>query len=237
MQPNATSPDAALDTTSVSVAMAVGRQRILDAHFEYVLELIQKTQGQVPAPRALTIYARMHGLSETEIQPLRNRVLVHMGNLSAVEVTELPHTFVAIDGGMEWDVTASLVERIRKRLTGRKLHELREWIDMHAGYVEMALLRLHIENLVSLVDIATETARGEVVRTYVRAMGVPDRLTDTLYSGLQAALFERIDHEASRQNVTVPAESRATPPTRSASPARPAPAVPRLQPDPALRNA
>jgi len=232
MQRNPRSSDAAPDTTGVSVAMAVGRQRLLDAHFVFVLELIRKTQGQVPAPRALRIYSRMHGLSELDIQALRNRVLIHLSDASAVDVAHLPNTFVAIDGGVEWDITASLVQRIRRRLTGRKLHELRRWIDLHGGYVESELIKLHIENLVAIADTTgPDAAHGELVRAYAAGMGVSDRIVDVLHAGLLAALYERM-------NAAKPKVGEADTRARAARGAKTAgrPATP-LFPDPAYRNA
>ncbi|MCI0433778.1 MAG: hypothetical protein L0271_09010 [Gemmatimonadetes bacterium] len=183
--------EAITEASQMSMAMAAARQRLHDAHFAFVLELIQKTRAQVPAPRALSIYARLHRLTEIDIQVLRHRVLVYLGELQSVGITELPNTFVAIDGEVEWDVTASLVERIRKRLTGRKLHELREWITLHSGHVEAELLRLHTDNVVAIADASGSIPRADVVRAYSREAGLGDRLNETLHNGLLAALYGR----------------------------------------------
>ena len=234
MQRNPTTSDAAPDTSSVSVAMAVARQRLHDAHFAFVLELIQKTQGQVPAPRALSIYARMHGLNELDIQALRNRVLIHLSDASAIDVAHLPNTFVAIDGAVEWDITASLVQRIRKRLTGRKLSGLRRWIDLHGGYVESELMKLHVENLVVVADTTgPDVAHGEIVRAYATELGVSDRIVDVLHAGLLAALYERMHAPRAANAGVVRAASRAA---SAAKPAAGKVAAP-LFPDAAYRNA
>ncbi len=181
------------DATSMSVAIAVARQRLLDAHFTHVLELIQRAQGEVGAPQALIIYARVHRLTEIDIQALRTRVLVHLGRVASTEVTDLPHTFVAIDGAVEWDITASLVERIRKRLGGRRNYELRDWIDQHSGHVECDLMKLHVDNLVAVADVMGAATRPmEVARTYMREVGVRDELWEPLYWGLLDRQYERL---------------------------------------------
>jgi hypothetical protein len=181
------------DATSMSVAIAVARQRLLDAHFTHVLELIQRAQGEVAAPQALTIYSRIHRLTEIDIQALRNRVLVHLGRVAATDVTDLPHTFVAIDGAVEWDITASLVERIRKRLGGRRNYELRDWIDQHSGHVECDLMKLHVENLLALGEVMGADAKPvDVTRTYMREAVVRDELWEPLYWGYLDRQYDRV---------------------------------------------
>jgi hypothetical protein len=196
---------AGTDAMSVSVAIAVARQRVLDAHFTYVLEFIQRSQGEIAAPQALLIYARLHRLSELDVRALRNRVLVHLGRLSATDVTELPHTFVSVDGAVEWDVTASLVQRIRKRLRGRKNYTFREWVDLHAGHVECELLKLHVDNLVALAEVlGPKTRRPDVVTLYVREVNLRDELWDTLHHSLLARLYEHGEAEATRARTAEP---------------------------------
>jgi hypothetical protein len=185
------------DATSMSVAIAVARQRLLDAHFTYVLELIQQSQGDVAAPQALTIYARVHRLSEIDLQALKNRVLVYLGRVAATDVTDLPHTFMAIDGAVEWDITASLVDRIRRRLGGRRNHELRDWIDQHSGHVECDLMKLHVDNLVALSEVMGEDARPvDVTRMYMREADVRDELWEPLYWGLLDRQYDRFVAES-----------------------------------------
>ncbi len=177
--------------TNLNVALAVARQRLGDAHFRFVLELIRRGQGEVAAPQLLVIYARLHYLSEIDLQALRNRVLVYLGQVSNTDVTQLPNTFVAIDGAVEWDITASLVERIRKRLSGRRNYAFREWVELHGGHVESKLLRIHVENLLGLCESADpQTGPAELARTYVRELALREGLYEPLYHGLLERLYE-----------------------------------------------
>jgi len=182
--------------TTLNVALAVARQRLGDAHFQFALELIRRGRGEVAAPQALTIYARLHDLAEIDQQALRNRVLIYLGQISNTDVTQLPHTFVAIDGGVEWDVTASLVERIRKRLGGRKNHTFREWVELHSGHVESKLLRIHTENLTALYEASDGSVKlSEVTRLYMREIGLRDALYEPLHAGLLERLYEQLEAE------------------------------------------
>lgn len=180
--------------TNLNVALAVARQRLGDAHFQFALEMIRRGQGEVAAPQALTIYARLHDLTEIDQQALRNRVLIYLGQVANTDVTHLPNTFVAIDGGVEWDITASLVDRIRKRLGGRKNHTFREWVELHSGHVESKLLRIHVDNLATLYETTDGgTKLAEVTRLYMRELGLRDALYESLHAGLLERLYEQLD--------------------------------------------
>jgi len=179
--------------TSLKIAYAVARQRVQDLHFHAVMELIERARGEVAAPQALAIYARLHHLSEAEAQALKNRVMVHMGQASNADIHHLPNTFVAIDGAVEWDVSASLVDRIRKRVGGRRRHALREWVELHTGHVESQLLRLHVDCLRNVREAAGAATRLiDVTRDFAREMGVPDSLREALYHGLTEQLFTEL---------------------------------------------
>jgi hypothetical protein len=192
--------------TNLNVALAVARQRLGDAHFQFALELIRRGQGEVAAPQALSIYSRLHDLAEIDHQALRNRVLIYLGQMANTDVTHLPHTFVAIDGGVEWDITASLVERIRKRLGGRKNHTFREWVELHSGHVESKLLRIHIENLAGLYDATDGSVKlPEVTRLYMREIGLPDAIFEPLHAGLLERMYEQIDADLGDSDDEVPA--------------------------------
>jgi len=178
---------------SLKIAYAVAKQRVQDLHFHGVMELIERARGEVAAPQALGIYARLHHLNEAEAGSLKNRVMVHMGRASNADIHHLPNTFVAIDGAVEWDVNASLVDRIRKRVGGRRRHAFREWVELHAGHIESQLLRLHIDCLRNVRDAAGSGARlSDLTRDYAREMDVPDSLRDALYHGLTEQLFAEL---------------------------------------------
>jgi len=178
---------------SLKIAYAVAKQRVQDLHFHGVMELIDRARGEVAAPQALAIYARLHRLGEADAGLLKNRVMVHMGRASDADIHHLPNTFVAIDGAVEWDVNASLVDRIRKRVGGRRRHALREWVELHAGHIESQLLRLHVECLRNVRDAAGDGLRlSDLARDYGREMGVPESLRDALYHGLTEQLFAEL---------------------------------------------
>lgn len=186
-------PSGPVPATNQNVALAVARQRLGDAHFRFALELIRRGAGEVAAPQALIIYGRLHGLAEIEVQALRNRVLVYLGQTANTDVAHLPNTFVAIDGGVEWDIRASLVQRIRKRLGGRRNYAFREWTAMHAGHVESKLLRIHVENLVALREaVGADATTSDLTRLYMREMSLRDELYEPLLNGLLERLYEQL---------------------------------------------
>ncbi|MGD8277410.1 MAG: hypothetical protein PVH00_05260 [Gemmatimonadota bacterium] len=198
---------------SLKIAYAVAKQRVQDLHFHGVMELIDRARGEVAAPQALAIFARLHHLSEAEAQALKNRVMVHMGRASNADIHHLPNTFVAIDGAVEWDVSASLVDRIRKRVGGRRRHALREWVELHTGHVESQLLRLHVECLRNVREAAGASARlSDLTRDYAREMGVSDTLRGALHHGLAEQLFAELP--GTEEATPAEGESRAA---RSAS--------------------
>lgn len=171
--------------SSLKIAYAVARQRIQDLHFHSVMELIERSRGEVAAPQATAIYSRLHRLSELDTQTLKNRVMVHMGRATDVDIQHLPNTFVAIDGAVEWDISASLVDRIRKRVGGRRRHALREWVELHTGHVEMQLLRLHVECIRTVRKAAgAEIRLKDLVRSYAQEMRVRESMLDALYYGV-----------------------------------------------------
>lgn len=177
--------------THQNVILAMARQRLGDAHFQFVLELIRQGQGEVAAPHAVDIYARLHHLDESDLQSLRNRVLVYAGQMANTDVKQLPNTFVSIDGAVEWDITASLVKRIRRRLGGRRNHDFREFVELHCGYVEARLLRIHIDNVVGLRETADpDTRLADVVRLYIRNLGLRESVFEPLYNGFLERLYE-----------------------------------------------
>lgn len=60
---------------AVEIAFAVSRERLMEAHVMYALQLTEHARGKIPVTRALDIYARLHHLSDEEIRLLNNRVL------------------------------------------------------------------------------------------------------------------------------------------------------------------
>lgn len=181
----------AVREAEVHVAFAMMRQRIAGIHLAGAVEVIERSAGAVEAPRALDIYGRLHHLEEDEFQALKNGVLAHYGRAAQGAGEEPPTTFVAITGDVEWDVTASLFHRVKKRLGGRRHLELRHWMELHTGRVEMRLLRLHIEGALRVAELLPEGSVMDSVQRYVAGMHVRDGLGEAVYIGVLDRLYER----------------------------------------------
>lgn len=173
----------------ISVVLAGARERLMDAYLVHALDFIQRTSGEIEAPRALEVYCRLHHLDDSDMRQIKNRVLASFGR-APEEAKPAPHTFVAVGGDVEWDVTASLFYRLRRRLRGRRNYRLRRWVELHTGYVEGRLLRVHVDNVERLLEI-TGTGDGAIIdsiRTYAQAL----RLRDSLLEAIQIAVCERL---------------------------------------------
>lgn len=176
-------------SSRLAILLAGARERLMDAHLVHALDFIQRTAGDIEAPRALEVYGRLHHLEEHDARQLKNRVLASFGRTSDAEPTG-PHTFIAVGGDVEWDVTASLFYRLRRRLGGRRNHRLRRWVELHTGWVEARLLRVHVENVERLVEV-TGTRDGallDTLRTYLHEL----RLRDSLLEAIHIALCDRL---------------------------------------------
>jgi hypothetical protein len=177
------------DSGRLAVLLASARERLADAHLVHSLDFIQRTSGEVEAPRALEIYCRLHRLDEQDTRALKNRVLASFGQGTAAESIS-PHTFVAVGGDVEWDVTASLFYRLRRRLGGRRNARLRRWVELHTGYVEGKLLRVHVDNVERLLEVTgtSDGAIADTIHIYMRSL----RLRDSLFEALDIAVCERL---------------------------------------------
>ena len=191
-------------TTGLAVLLAGAHERLLDAHLVHALDFIQRTSGEIEAPRALTVYCRVHHLDEQDARQLKNRVLASFGR-SPEEDDAAPHTFVAVGGDVEWDVTASLLYRLRRRLGGRRNYRLRRWVELHTGYIEGRLLRVHVENVERLVEV-TGTSDGaliDTIGTYMRALRLRESLLEAIHIALCERLYPDVSHVARRTGLRV----------------------------------
>ncbi|MGH7504436.1 MAG: hypothetical protein ACRELX_02245 [Longimicrobiales bacterium] len=189
----------------LNMLLAVGRKRLADAHFAHAMELLEHAAASVPAPRALDIYARLHHLTEEEFRALKNRVLVAYARQARSE-GEQPATFIGINGDVDWDVTATVLQRLKKRLRGRQNAELRRWVELHSGRVEAELLGIHVENVIRLVgSLGDLTPIADAVRLYMETMAV----RNTLYEALAIATADRLFREQAQRAVSLPAKRAA----------------------------
>lgn len=176
--------------SGLSVLLAVARERLLEAHYEHALDFIRRVANALDAPRAFEVYARMHHLSEDDARSLKNRVIASFGVAKGDVSDAAPATFVAINGDVEWDVTASVLYRLRKRLSGRKNPELRRWVALHAGHVEASVLRLHVDNARQIVTAAGADAdASDLVKAYVQSVSARESLYEPIMIGVLDRMY------------------------------------------------
>lgn len=168
----------------IDLALAVGRERLLDAHVEHALELVDRAGAVVAPPRALGIYLRLHSIMEPEAQILSHRVLVELGQ-RADEERERAEARLDQDrgsAGAAWDASQSVLHRLRKRLRGRVNQEFRRWVELHTGRTQVALLDIHVGNALRFVEILKpEDSYNAVVELYVMLCGIPNPWADMVY--------------------------------------------------------
>lgn len=186
--PDGRNPSPGPRPSGVDVTLAVARERIAEAHLSSAMGFIEFTAEDLAPPRALSIYGRLQNLSEDEFRIVKNRVLASYGNQSGPEVPP-PSTFVAVNGDVEWDVTASLFNRIRKRLAGRRNYRLRRRVELYSGHVEAIILRIHVDSVCRLVPMfEQDMGISDIVRLYIEELDV----RRTLYHAIYVAALEQL---------------------------------------------
>lgn len=185
----------------LNMLLAVGRKRLADAHFTHAMELIEHASPHVSPPRALDIYSRLHHLTEEEFRALKNRVLVAYAKRAPSD--EKLATFIGINGDVDWDITATVFQKIRKRLKGRQNLELRRWVEMHTGRAEAELLSIHVENVIRLyASLGDLSPVLDAVRLYMETIA----LRSTLHEALYIAVCDRLFREHAAGAVSLPAK-------------------------------
>ncbi|MGH7554139.1 MAG: hypothetical protein ACREMQ_14060, partial [Longimicrobiales bacterium] len=177
------------------VAIAVGRERLAEEHFKQAMAFIEFTQDDLAPPRALGIYARLHHLAEEDYRVLKNRVLASFGSTVGEELA--PPTFTAINGDVEWDITASLFNRIRKRLGGRRNYRLRKRVELFSGRVECTILRVHVDSVCRLIKLYDEnTSVADVLRVYMEELEIRGALYHSIYNSTLDRLYDELEPAA-----------------------------------------
>jgi hypothetical protein len=179
------------------MAGALARERLMDVHFRYVIELVDHASDEVDAARALSIYKRLHGLQGLDASALSHKVFVALGRRAPqTEVEEKPE-----EGLVE--SPQSILGVIRRRLRGRVNTELREWVEYHTGRAETELLWVHVENALQYVDLLDSVlSMGEAVALYADELGVPAARTETVY-------YLALAHRSASAVLTVPGDDSA----------------------------
>jgi hypothetical protein len=192
--PGGDRPGPPLRPSGTDVALAVARERLTEAYFVNALEFIKFTNGELAPPRALAVYARLHHLTEEQYRSVKNRVLASFGGATSAASTPPPSTFVAINGDVEWDITASLFHRIRRRMGGRRNFRLRKRVELFSGKVEMSLLRIHVDSVARLMALhERDTSVALVLRMYMEELGVRRSLHHAIYFAVLERLHEELE--------------------------------------------
>jgi hypothetical protein len=153
---------------------ALARERLMDVHLRYAMELVDHAQTAMTPSAALAIYVRLHHLRGVEAEGLYQRIFVALGNRNA------PKPFDAQAAAEE--APESIIGVIRRRLRGRINHALREWVEYHTGRAETELLWAHVENAMQFVALLEPfVAIDEAVEHYTRNIGVLPAQTETIY--------------------------------------------------------
>lgn len=164
------------------VLLAQARERLADAWLVHALDFIQRTSGDIEAPRALDVFCRLHHIDELDARNLKNRVLASFGRVTMEASEGMVPTFEAVGGELEWDVTASVFYRLRRRLGGRRNNRLRRWIELHTGWVEGRLLKVHAENVLRLLEVNGTSSGGvaDTIHHYVRSLRIRESLLEAI---------------------------------------------------------
>jgi len=167
----------------LEIAAAVARERLVAAHVEQALSLIEGAGNRLSPQRALAIYARLHRLGSQEAKLISNRTLAILGERVARSSLGAPAGDGAGEAGDPLaDSPRSHLQQIRHRLRGRTQHELRRWVELHTGRAEVALLEVHVDNALRFVNVlGPERSVAEAVEEYTATIGVRPTLTEVIY--------------------------------------------------------
>ncbi len=172
----------------LDVAAAVASEEVLQLHAARALELVELANEKVTAPRMLVIYARVHFLDTASAQAVMTRALAVLGQRAA-EAGALVQAYREDEEDEGLGESRSLLRVLRERLRGRVHHDLRRWIEMHMGEVEMALLELHTTHALRFLQVLGEDhATYSAVETYARMLGIRDAQRGVLYHSVLARL-------------------------------------------------
>jgi hypothetical protein len=172
----------------LDVAAAVASEELLTLHTQRALELVELARDRVTAPRMLMIYTRVHLLDEATAQAVVTRALAVLGQRAA-EAGALVQAYREDEEDEALGESRSLLRVLRDRLRGRVHHDLRGWVEMHAGEVQMAVLDLHTTHALRFLQVlGDEHGTLAAVDSYVRMLGVRETQRTVLYHSVLARL-------------------------------------------------
>jgi hypothetical protein len=172
------------------VSAAVAREAVLQTHVARAMRLIELSGNRVSVMRMISIYTRLHDLSKMDTEALANRLLALLGRSRK---TAAPTPAVYVEGESEnFDNQRSIVGSVRDRLKGRRLHDLRRWIELHTGSTQAALIEIHVRHALRFVeDLRGSHITSEAVEVYEEMLEVPE----TMHSALRIYVLDKLAQE------------------------------------------
>ena len=179
MAPRSKAKISAEKRRELMVAAAVAREALLQTHVTRALKLIELSQNRVSVLRMLSIYSRVQELSKADDEAISNRLLALLGNRAR---KGQPATVYVPGEEENPGERKSLVRVMRERLKGRRLHDLRRWVELHTGSTQAALLEIHVRHALRFIYELNEThSVVDALEIYRELVEVPDNMTDALY--------------------------------------------------------
>ena len=156
------------------VSAAVAHEAVLQTHVARAMRLIELSNNRVSVVRMITIYTRLHDLSKMDVEALGNRVLALLGR-SRKTVTPAMY----VEGESEnFDDNRSIMGSVRDRLKGRRLHDLRRWVELHTASTQAALIEIHVRHALRFVqELHASHSTVEAIEVYQEMVNVPDNMT------------------------------------------------------------
>jgi hypothetical protein len=160
----------------LEIAIAIARERLQEAHAAQLLELIHGADGQLAPRRATEISARLHYLGPELARNVGNKVLASLGQFREVSgVLPAP-------GRVDEGDPLTVFGQIRRRLRGRTNVELRRKVELLTGRAEVALMRVHVENVLRLLEaVGEESPVAQVVDAYAQILEVRKSVAEMVY--------------------------------------------------------
>ncbi|MQA89134.1 MAG: hypothetical protein GEU90_02690 [Gemmatimonas sp.] len=176
----------------VDLTTAVCQERILAAHVQHVLALVDLIADRVPFDDALDIYVRILRLSPEQARNVGSRALAELGRRDGATRTPLTETELMHEREEQEEEPAesngaqaradALFSRLRRRVRGRVQEDLRHRISLAAARTEDELLATHVENALLFVRSLDEIDEPEAVELYVDTMQLPEGPSDVIYN-------------------------------------------------------
>jgi hypothetical protein len=166
----------------IDLAAALAREQVLETHLRFLIEFVERARGDIPPPRVLSIYQRLHHLAPSDGLLLAHRLMVVIGQRESEEPADIQPPMDADREQVPWNGPGTLFRRISRRLRGRVNPGLRDWVELHTGRAEIAVLEVHVENAARFIEIlGPDTPYAASIELYANLMHIPVSRVETLY--------------------------------------------------------